>query len=328
MISGWQASQMALYTLLLIEVALGARLMALWMVGDSHLHPSILHTLQAAGYVMEWPVHWLVRHLPFLHNAWLPHLELLGPTHSKSTLSIATLTAMFLYWGAFQYFSPGLNALLKWLDNLMDELQLYLNHRNELELEKRVLELKLVSVSNEKHFLQLSIFMDELTHVYNKKFFVSSLDSLYDDQRRQSGSLALTMFDLDYFKQVNDVYGHLFGDEVLKKVALTLQQVAGPSGYCCRFGGEEFCLLMPAITQEASVALVKKIQREISQLTFAEFPEVKVTVSAGHAHLNFHSDVQEIPPLDLLKLADGELYKAKEGGRNTLYVHGIPEPIA
>jgi diguanylate cyclase (GGDEF)-like protein len=328
MFSGWHTSQLAIYTLLIVEAVLGARLMALWMVGNSHLHPALLHWVQSAGYVLEWPVHWVVRHLPLLHNPWFPHLELLGPTHSSATLSIVTLVAMVSYWGAFQYMSPSMSTLLKLLDNLIDEIQLYLNHRTSLELEKRVLELKLVSVSNEKHLLQLSVFMDELTHVYNKRFFVSSLDSLYDDQRRQSGSLALTMFDLDYFKQVNDVYGHLFGDEVLKQVALTLQQVAGPSGYCCRFGGEEFCLLMPAISQEASIVLVKKIQHAISELTFSEFPEVKVTVSAGHAHLSFSDNPQEIPPLELLKLADEQLYKAKEGGRNILFVYGIPEPVA
>ncbi|MEM9587817.1 MAG: GGDEF domain-containing protein, partial [Planctomycetota bacterium] len=121
--------------------------------------------------------------------------------------------------------------------------------------------------------------------------------------------------DVDHFKSVNDTYGHAMGDEVLKAVASTLQEHARPSDLVCRFGGEEFCLLLPATDLEGAKALAENYRVAIMSL---EFEKLSVTASLGCS--TFSDDSRSEGRADTFEVmqeqADQCLYHAKRHGRN------------
>lgn len=155
--------------------------------------------------------------------------------------------------------------------------------------------------------------MDGLTQIYNRRYFEEALEREVSRSRRYERSLSLVMFDVDHFKQVNDRYGHLAGDHVLKQLASTLRTRIRREDVFARYGGEEFGLLLPEIDLAGAVALADKARRLVEKQRF-EFDKnvIPVTVSLGVAILeSTHRDL-----VDLKRAADGKLYEAKSAGRN------------
>jgi diguanylate cyclase (GGDEF)-like protein len=142
---------------------------------------------------------------------------------------------------------------------------------------------------------------------------------------RDASSLSLLMIDVDRFKQVNDLFGHCEGDEVLRAVARALRGVVRCSDFPCRFGGEEFVLLLPDTLPEDALALAERIRaavtRECRDRTAAA-ARSPITVSIGLAYAS------EAPtPAGLLELADRRLYEAKRSGRDRTAATGsLPRP--
>ena len=159
---------------------------------------------------------------------------------------------------------------------------------------------------------------DGLTQVANKRQLDEYLDKELARARRHNRSLALLMIDLDHFKQVNDVHGHLTGDYVLRSIASLLRLRVRREELFARYGGEEFVVVLPETDRAQAMEFAETI-RELVLNHKIEFEgqQIKVTISVGVAELD--RDKHKIPD-DLIKAADRNLYQAKNRGRNC--VHG------
>jgi len=166
---------------------------------------------------------------------------------------------------------------------------------------------------NSQLFRQARI--DGLTQVGNRLKMREDLNVLLARVAKQGESFCAVMCDVDHFKLYNDEYGHLQGDEVLKKVASTLLQGCRPNDEVYRYGGEEFLLVMPEQSIEAACAAADRHRARIEQLAIPNIgsPGTIVTISAGVASINPSSG----PSIkEWLESADGALYRAKQLGRN------------
>jgi diguanylate cyclase (GGDEF)-like protein len=155
---------------------------------------------------------------------------------------------------------------------------------------------------------------DGLTNLCNRKQLDTLLAEEVPRAQRYSRELSLLMLDIDHFKSINDTHGHLTGDSVLRALAAILQKRLRPNDKLGRYGGEEFCAILP----ETSLASAVKIGEELRQLVaehrfMAESQELKVTISIGAAVLG-----SDMAALDLYRRADEMLYRAKHAGRNRI----------
>jgi diguanylate cyclase len=150
---------------------------------------------------------------------------------------------------------------------------------------------------------------DGLTGVYNRRYWEQRLLEEFDRCQRSSENACVMMVDLDHFKKINDTYGHLAGDDVLKEIGKLLNQLR-TSDISGRYGGEEFAVLLPNSSLEESSQVAERLRQKIENSQFGEV--VGCTISIGIASLQ-KSDVDAYKWLDN---ADKALYKAKENGRN------------
>ena len=163
--------------------------------------------------------------------------------------------------------------------------------------------------------------IDGLTGLWNRAYF----DERWSDevgrlQRRGTGELSLAMIDLDHFKSINDTFGHPAGDAVLETAAKILQRECRKSDSPCRYGGEEFALILPDTPPDQAIALCNRIREAIQEVVWPRHPERKVTASIGVAG----SSTGALKGADAwVELADKTLYSAKTTGRNRVHVYDI-----
>lgn len=160
---------------------------------------------------------------------------------------------------------------------------------------------------------------DGLTGVANRRHFEHMLTDSLQNARLSGQPVSLILFDIDYFKRYNDTYGHVAGDDCLKKVAAVLKNTARRKNeLTARYGGEEFAIILPEQTLSAAVALAESIIAAVNQLAIphhtTELPQKHVTLSAGCA-VYLASDSQQRKQA-LIERADEALYRAKRTGRN------------
>lgn len=154
---------------------------------------------------------------------------------------------------------------------------------------------------------------DGLTQVYNKRYFLETLEREISRCNRYSRSLCLAMIDIDHFKQVNDTYGHLAGDYVLKHLASAAKGRVRREDVFARYGGEEFSIILPEIDLEGALITGEKLRKLIEEQRFCfEDQVIPVTISIGIAQMN--EGVKEAT--SLIGAADAKLYQAKAAGRN------------
>lgn len=156
---------------------------------------------------------------------------------------------------------------------------------------------------------------DGLTGLHNRRYLDSHLQTLFDRAVARRRPLSIMITDIDRFKRINDTFGHDGGDEVLREFARRLRKNVRGIDLACRYGGEEFVVVMPETDAEVAGKVGERVRLEIAQTPFAVGPEgpmLPVTVSVGVASLRRGTDTVE----DLLKRADTALYEAKSGGRN------------
>jgi len=160
---------------------------------------------------------------------------------------------------------------------------------------------------------------DELTGLYNRRYMNECLDREFSRAFRYGSDLSCLILDIDFFKQVNDTYGHDCGDFVLKILSNLLVEHTRDSDYTFRYGGEEFMILLPQTDMDGAAQAAEKI-REICESTKYEFNDhtVHVTVSIGISSV--HNCLPE-QPKDLIAFADKALYRAKAEGRNCVKVY-------
>lgn len=154
---------------------------------------------------------------------------------------------------------------------------------------------------------------DGLTGLYNRRYLDATLPRELARVRRDGEALAVIMADLDFFKRVNDTYGHDVGDEVLRRLAECLMQNAREGDIPCRYGGEEFVLVMPGLDADAAAERTETLRRAVEDMQIdCSGHTIKVTISIGIALFPVHSEDADT----LVKHADQALYAAKRSGRN------------
>jgi diguanylate cyclase (GGDEF)-like protein len=173
--------------------------------------------------------------------------------------------------------------------------------------------------------LQRQSFLDGLTGLWNRGYLDHRLEGELNIARRYARRLSLLLGDIDHFKQINDTYGHLFGDHAIQRVAEAISRHARRSDIACRYGGEEFALLLPgAGVQESSVVAERlRIAIETEEFYVRDGTRVQVTISFGVA------STEGLDPLtgeSLISRADQALYDAKQSGRNRVHIYLADRP--
>ena len=155
---------------------------------------------------------------------------------------------------------------------------------------------------------------DALTGLYNRRYLETHLGNMIEHYINRGKALSVISVDVDFFKAINDTYGHDVGDKVLQELASRLRQNTRSIDLCCRVGGEEFIMVLPGTSTELAMTIAERLRKAIGQKSFAVgLPQlVPVTASLGIATLLGVEDSLE----KLLKRADTALYKAKREGRN------------
>jgi diguanylate cyclase (GGDEF)-like protein len=171
-----------------------------------------------------------------------------------------------------------------------------------------------------REILQKKASHDSLTCLWNHEEILRILDQELARAEREQGSISVIMADLDHFKNINDTYGHLAGDAVLRSVAQRMQTLIRPYDYIGRFGGEEFLLVLPDCCRERGAAFAERLRLSICSQG-VESPEglIPVTLSVGLAVKN--KEEQGVRNC-LVKAADSALYLAKKNGRNRVEISG------
>ena len=157
---------------------------------------------------------------------------------------------------------------------------------------------------------------DELTGLYNRRRFYEILRKEFDRAKRYSTPFSLVMFDIDHFKKINDNFGHLTGDTVLKEFSNILRKNVREHDTASRYGGEEFMVLLPGIERKDAGILAEHLRKSIEEHEFADLKS-GVTVSIGISNMP-DSDLADEDLL--IKCADFALYRAKLNGRNRVEV--------
>lgn len=208
-------------------------------------------------------------------------------------------------------------------------VQLLLNHwnatRREADLMRTAVQLREVSAE-----LDRLARTDALTSVANRRALFDLMGVEFRRSRRYGRDLSVLMLDLDHFKQVNDRWGHPFGDEVLREVSRLVLRNIRESDILGRYGGEEFAVVLPEANAEQAVLVGEKLRHAIEAHTFRMpdasapgEPTVRLTISIGVASTPVDQDQDEV---ELFSRADQALYEAKRTGRNRVVLYAKPTP--
>ncbi|MBC7919238.1 MAG: diguanylate cyclase [Rhodoferax sp.] len=166
--------------------------------------------------------------------------------------------------------------------------------------------------------LRRLVFLDGLTSVFNRRYFDQQLGTEWARSARNSSPLSMVLLDVDFFKAFNDRYGHQAGDDCLRMIAATLKAaLKRPADLVARYGGEEFACILPDTSYDDALALAAELESQVRKLNIAhESSDIArvVTISLGVASNGGTAPSQD-GGLQLLKLADAQLYQAKHTGR-------------
>ncbi|EII5634480.1 diguanylate cyclase [Vibrio cholerae] len=188
------------------------------------------------------------------------------------------------------------------------------------DVSERYLAAEQLEAANQE--LERLSFLDSLTHVANRRRFDEQLHTLWHLHVREGKPLSIILCDVDYFKDYNDAYGHLMGDETLKQIAIAFTQVANRHSDCvARYGGEEFGILLPNTPQAGAILVAERIHEKVRGLAIPhEYSKVadRITVSLGIVTL---IPRPEDVPEQMVELADRALYQAKANGRNQTSIY-------
>ena len=226
----------------------------------------------------------------------------------------SAVTSMQVFAGISFTFALLIQALVERLRKIQARLRMRNSElRAELEDKVRQLEVELVQRRELEENLRKQAATDPLTGLQNRRSFLETADRIFDRSKRHNRSLTLLVLDIDHFKLVNDTYGHDVGDEVLRQFARELQRAIRSTDYLCRWGGEEFIVLLPETGLKAAGVLAEKLRNrwQMADLN-AEEETIRLTMSIGCADLRAEdSDIGS-----LIHQADKALYRAKHLGRN------------
>lgn len=177
---------------------------------------------------------------------------------------------------------------------------------DEAQSLKRSLVRTLSSLQSQVEFFQNQAVIDPLTGLTNRR----TMDEVLGNWHKNEIDYAIIMLDLDHFKRVNDTYGHAVGDQVLQYLAQKIKNHARTQDVCCRYGGEEFIILLPHTPLEEAYSVAESLREDLAK-TVSPCGDI-ITMSAGVAEMSERAP----KPANVIELADQALYRAKETGRN------------
>jgi diguanylate cyclase (GGDEF)-like protein len=154
-------------------------------------------------------------------------------------------------------------------------------------------------------------YIDGLTGIFNRRYFELRIVEEMERARRFPGGMSVIMVDIDQFKRLNDEFGHILGDEVLRQISSLFHQQLRKIDVVCRYGGEEFAIILSQTSAEQALPIAEKLRQMVESYQFPGVPR-SVTISAGTACFPQHGDTRD----ELMKAADAALYLAKQAGRN------------
>jgi len=155
--------------------------------------------------------------------------------------------------------------------------------------------------------------IDGLTQIYNKRYFLETLEREISRAHRYRRELSMIMFDIDHFKKINDTYGHLAGDYVLKQLASVVKSRIRREDTMSRYGGEEFAIVLPEVDSYNANQTAEKIRKLVEKTVF-KFEDTKIPVTISVGVCSITPDTKD--PGEFIKKADEKLYQAKSQGRN------------
>ncbi len=162
--------------------------------------------------------------------------------------------------------------------------------------------------------------MDGLTGAYNHRFFYENIEIMCEDSKKSNAQLSLLMIDLDYFKKYNDLFGHSKGDELLKEVSAILHSNLRPKDILSRYGGDEFCIILPDTNKDEACQIANRIRKDVSNFDFygrEQLEKKRMTLSIGVS--TFNDEIENSK--DFIENADMALYRAKFLRRNKVEVY-------
>jgi diguanylate cyclase (GGDEF)-like protein len=192
---------------------------------------------------------------------------------------------------------------------------------SELQSLESVADICATSIQNAHYVERVKqlAYLDGLTGIFNRRFFELRIMEEIERARRYGTGMAVIMVDIDQFKRLNDEFGHLLGDEVLRQVSSLFHQQLRKIDVVCRYGGEEFGILLTQTNAQHAMTVAEKLRKMVESWQFPGVPQT-VTVSAGVAAFPDHGTTRD----DLVRAADTALYAAKTAGRNRI----CPAPLA
>lgn len=178
-----------------------------------------------------------------------------------------------------------------------------------------------IAISNAQMFalMREQAIIDQCTGLYNFRYFQQKLDEEITASLQNKENLSMVILDIDHFKHVNDTWGHLYGDQVLRELANVLKRNVRTEDSVCRYGGEEFAIIFPRCDTEIAFKIAERIRSRIQETTTTDrrkFFKEPITVSIGISQLS-----PEINKTTLISQADLALYWAKNNGRNRSHIY-------
>ena len=250
----------------------------------------------------------------------------IGSVHTAITSASETAKT---YSGSLQQASTALTgdmdaAALKELTQQLLEKTAHMQTANAA-LEDRLEDAKMDVEGLQQNLeeVQRQSMTDSLTKIYNRKFFDQNISKSITDARESNAPLCLVMADIDHFKNFNDTFGHQTGDQVLRLVAATMRSNTKGSDLACRYGGEEFVLILPNTHLEGAVMLSNKIRKAIQA---KELLKRSTNEKLGRITSSFGVSLLRPDDSDvtLIERADSALYAAKRNGRNRVIAENDP----
>ena len=175
--------------------------------------------------------------------------------------------------------------------------------------------MKMKSLYSEVELLSVT---DGLTGLYNRRHFEYNLEREFLRAKRYKNQLSMAILDIDFFKSVNDNYGHQYGDYVLKEVSNLMKQSFRKTDMIYRYGGEEIAIILPETSAENAGIPVERLREKIAQHKFSyNGIDISLTVSVGIAEM----EESYYYPSELVEVADKALYHAKQTGRNKVVIY-------
>jgi len=201
-----------------------------------------------------------------------------------------------------------IGVLAKNFNIMVDKLQDHIQNLDK-KIQEKTEELKSLAIT------------DPLTKLYNRRYFSEISSELFELDKREEKALSVIMIDIDKFKSINDTYGHQTGDIVIEKLSSIMSYMKRESDIACRYGGEEFVLLLPKTTQDGAYKFAQRLREKIEQITLRVKDDsekhITFTISVGVSEVDYTNDTHIET---VIKRADDAMYNAKHQGRNRVCV--------